>query len=131
MKYHEFILFKGDLQQEGAIYRMGEMRSIFKAFADLLGGEYQEDLGSYAVMVSEKNIPKSCDVQAFRDKVLGFVDLCDNFNDEQVKEKAARIVALSKEKDCPIGPEVIRLRVNTLLMEKLYTERVWEFGKKQ
>lgn len=124
-EYVEIAFHKGDLDKEGATLRMGEMRVLAKAFAELNKGQYSEDAASYAAFVPVKNVPTG-GIKEFKDNVMSKVDVVGYFSDAELDNKAMKVVKLAQENDCGLSLEYIRNRVTHYIMEKFYSERVWK-----
>lgn len=124
-EYVEIAFHKGDLDKEGATLRMGEMRVLTKAFAELNKGQYSEDKASYAALVPIKNVPAG-GIKEFKEKVMSKVDVVGYFSDAELDNKAMKVVKLAQECECGLSLDYIRNRANHYLMEKFYSERVWK-----
>ena len=124
-EFTEIAFHKGDLDKEGATLRMGEMRVLTKAFAELNGGQYSEDGASYAALVPSKNL-KASGIREFKDNVMSKVDVVGYFSDAELDKKAKKVIELAKENECSLTLDYIRNRVAHYIMDKFYSERVWK-----
>lgn len=124
-EYIELAIHKGDLDKEGAMLRMNEMRVLLKAFAELNKGQYSEDSASYAVLAPLKNLPIG-GIKDFREKVMNKVDVVGYYSDAEINGKAMKVVKLAQENECVLSVEYIQNRVAHYIMEKFYSERRWK-----
>ena len=125
-KYLELVIFKGDLTQDGAVFRMNQMKILMQAAAELRGVQYQEDSGSYAIFGPSEKIHEGDEMaQAFRKKVLSKVDICGFFGEAEIKAKAQVIIKLAQEQELSCGADLIHILAEDLLMQNLYSLKEW------
>ena len=124
-EFIELAFHKGNLAEEGATFRMNEMRVLLKAFAVLNKGQYAEDGASYTALVPVKNLPEG-GMKDFKDKVMSRVDVVGYFSDAEIERKAQKVVELAVENDAKLSMEYIQNRVSHYIMDKLYSVRKWQ-----
>lgn len=126
-KYTELTLFKGDTNQDGAIFRMNEMKILMKAASELSGLQYQEDKASYALFGPAEKMHEGKEmVGAFSNKVLKKVDLCGFFSDAEIATKVQTVVKLAQENSLRCGADIIYMRSVDLLMGGIFSLKEWD-----
>jgi hypothetical protein len=125
-KYLELVIFKGDLSQDGAVFRMNQMKILMRAAAELRGLQYQEDQGSYALFGPSEKMHEGEDAVAlFRKKVLTKVDLCGFFSEPELDTKVQVVIKLAEENNLTCGIDLISVLSTDLLMQSLYSLKEW------
>ncbi len=125
-KYLELVIFKGDMTQDGAIFRMNQMKILMQAAAELRKVQYQEDSGSYAIFGPSDAIHEGEEMaKTFRKKVLSKVDVCGYMGESEIKAKALVLVKLAQEQDLSCGADLIHTIAEELLMQNVYSLKEW------
>lgn len=125
-KFLELVIFKGDLTQDGAVFRMNQMKILMQATSELRGVQYQEDSGSYAVFGPADKIHEGDEMaRAFRKKVLSKVDICGFFGEAEIQMKIQAIIKLAQEQELSCGADLLRMFAEDLLMQNLYSLKEW------
>lgn len=125
-KYLEITLFKGDMTQDGAVFRMNQMRMLMQAAAELRGLQYHEDAGSYALFGPESKMHEGTDVMnAFRKKVLTKVDMVGFMGETEIQTKIQTIIKLAEENKLTCGADIVQATAQELLMQNLLSVKTW------
>lgn len=124
--YVELVFFKGDTNQDGAIFRMNEMKVLMKAARELNGLQYQEDQASYALFGSYDKMHEGKEMaKAFRSKVLSRVDLCGFLSAAELETKVQTLVKLAQEQKLTCGLDLINIRASDLIMDGVKSIKEW------
>ena len=125
-KYLELVIFKGDLTQDGAVFRMNQMKILMQASAELRGVQYQEDAGSYAIFGPSERIHEGEEMaKTFRKKVLSKIEICGNYGPGELQEKVQKIIKLAQEQELSCGADLLHILAENLRMQNLYSLKEW------
>lgn len=124
--YTELVFFKGDMDKDGAPLRIGEIRILMKAIAELCEVQYSEDDRSFAIFgLEEKLSADDAATKAFAKQVLAKIDLCGNFGNAEIEKKTQKVIDLAKEKNLKCGIDTVVKRAQDMIMSGNMSLRNW------
>lgn len=124
--YTEAAVAKTDANVEGAIYRASEFRIILKAIAKQAGGQFQEDGATMAALIPTSKAHMTASVSDVKRDILGKVDVCGAFDDEQTDARVDKLVRVADGAGVKLGVELLIGRANDMTVGKLVTVRAWD-----
>lgn len=110
--------------EAGSAIRSNFAYILFKAFAEINGGEFKETKNAYSAMIDTSKIKGEDPVMTDKE-CISRIDYAGYYSKAQLDEKAEKLVKLCEEKRCTLGPATIARCSNKLAMEtELFT---WEW----
>ena len=124
--FTEAVFFKGDMDKDGAPFRINEIRILMKAASELCGAQFKEDSSSYALFGPEESIREGDNMaDAFIKQILSRVDVCGIYSDQEVDARVKKIVSMAKEKELVCGIDTIIKRSQSMIMHNNMSVREW------
>lgn len=117
IKHTQLVFLKLENLESGSAIRKNLMHILFKAMAEVNGGEFNESKHSMSVMMKGDCTEPYEEALKTDAECISRIDYAGYYSDDALDEKAHKLAQMCKEGGYKLGPTVITRMGNKLGME--------------